>query len=489
MTLETNGLVLVVIPVDNGKPNTRKPNPSPLMKKQPNQLSITVRALTAALFLCLLATSAAAQEISSSNAELNRERGREMLSKIKEIIKDNYYDPKFHGLNLDEHFKAASARIKELETAPQIFTVIAQVLLDFNDSHTRFLPPPRINEVEYGFSMQMIGDKCHVVDVKHGSDAETKGLKVGDIIADISGYTPRRDSLWALVYLLYALDPRPELTLNVTGIDGRPRQFLIQARMVTPAERKQESNRRKELEKQRPELKIKPYKCHEVNADLIACKLYTFLVETDVIDRMMKEVGEHKKMILDLRGNGGGAVQTEVYLTGYFFDHDVKIGDEIARKKTIERIAKSRKAKAYNGKLVVLIDSRSQSASEVFARVVQIEKRGQLVGDASAGAVMTSMVYPIVTVHGGLGGTTNFYGELSLTVGDLVMSDGLRLEGTGVLPDFRSLPTGPALAERSDPALVFALSLCGTHLSKEEAGRFHFITRVPETGDEDKEDQ
>jgi C-terminal processing protease CtpA/Prc len=33
---------------------------------------------------------------------------------------------------------------------------------------------------------------------------------------------------------------------------------------------------------------------------------------------MMKEVGVHKKFILDLRGNGGGYVKIEEYLTGYF---------------------------------------------------------------------------------------------------------------------------------------------------------------------------
>ncbi len=39
---------------------------------------------------------------------------------------------------------------------------------------------------------------------------------------------------------------------------------------------------------------------------------------------MMKEVGVHKKFILDLRGNGGGYVKIEEYLTGHFFDRDVK---------------------------------------------------------------------------------------------------------------------------------------------------------------------
>ena len=458
-----------------------------MMQKQTHRQSPIARWITAALFFCLLANFAGAQEISGSRVRLNRDRGLQILSTIKDIMKKEYYDPKFHGLDLDKHFKETSARIKELDTAPQIFTAIAQFLLDFNDSHTRYVPPDRINEVEYGFSVQMIGNACRVVEVKHGGNAEAQGLKVGEDISDISGYSPRRDSLWALIYLLYSLDPRPELTLSVVGIDGHTRQMLIPARLVTRDDRKRESNRRKDLERQRPELKSKPYKCQEVDSNLIACKLYTFSVETSVIDKMMKEVGEHQKMILDLRGNGGGYVETESHLTGYFFDHDVKIGNEIGRKKGVERIAKSRKAKAFNGKLVVLVDSRSASASEVFARVMQIEKRAQVVGDTSAGAVMTSVLYPL-DLNVMLGARESVYGWMSLTIGDLVMSDGQRLEGTGLVPDLIKVPSGAELAEKSDPTLAFAASLCGADLSKKEAGNFYFIARVPEEGDEEDKD-
>src|SRR5205085_968323 len=105
--------------------------------------------------------------------------------------------------------------------------------------------------------------------------------------------------------------------------------------------------------------------------------------------KMIAEIGTHKKLILDLRGNGGGYVKTEEYLTGYFFDHDVKIATFMMRNQTRERIAKSQKEKAFKGDLIVLIDSNSASASEVFSRVIQIEKRGKIVGDVSAGAVMT----------------------------------------------------------------------------------------------------
>jgi C-terminal processing protease CtpA/Prc len=455
--------------------------------EKPDQHLFATRRFTAALFICLLVTCAPGQNASPANAKLNRERGLQMLSEIKEIVKKEYYDPQFRGLDLDKHFKTASEQISRLETNSQIFAVIAQVLLDFNDSHTLFFPPSRINRVEYGFSLQMIGDNIHVVDVKEGSDADKQGLKVGDVIIGINGFAPQRTTLWTMLYFLYQLDPQPALTLTLKSSERRTRETIVRARILTPSDRRQELTQRKELEKQRPELRYKPYKCREVNADLIACKLFTFSVETGVVDKMMKEVGQHKKLILDLRRNGGGYLHTELYLTGYFFDHDVKVGHEVGRKRTNERIAKSRKAKAFGGELVVLIDSRSASASEVFARVVQTEKRGKVVGDTSAGSVMTSVHYLLATLSiGREWQPDSFPGGVSVTVGNLVMGDGRRLEGSGVVPDLTSVPTGQDLAAKTDPVLAYAVALCGARISKEEAGKFYFIARVPEaSGEED----
>lgn len=108
----------------------------------------------------------------------------------------------------------------------------------------------------------------------------------------------------------------------------------------------------------------------------------------------MKAIGvkKRKALILDLRGNGGGYVDTLLALIGNVADHEVKVGQLIRRKEQKEMIAKSRGNEAFTGKIIVLIDSQSASASELFARVVQLEKRGTIIGDRSAGAVMRSRV-------------------------------------------------------------------------------------------------
>lgn len=328
----------------------------------------------------------------------------------------------------------------------------------------------------------MIGIRCFVVDVKKDSDAEKKGLKVGDEIVGIGKIAPDRKNLWKIEYLLYALDPKETLELFILDANGTERSLQIRAVFKTPEERE------KELKNRREKKKTDPYECRSLNAELIACKLRTFSIDKKYIDKMMSEVGSHKKMILDLRGNHGGFVKIEEYLTGYFFDREVKIATFTLRDKTSDRIAKPQKGKVYKDELIPLIDSESASASEVFARVIQLEKRGRIFGDVSAGAVMTSIFIPLANVRGPTDFITySFYG-VSVTVGDLVMSDGNRLEDKGVIPDFLMGPTADALAKKYDPVLGYVLEVFGTKITDAEAGQFYFLTPKPEDEDEEKDE-
>jgi carboxyl-terminal processing protease len=419
---------------------------------------------------------------SPEDSKLNRSRGLNMLDRVKEVVEKDYYDKTFRGIDLDQRFKTAAERIKKLNTNAQIFRVIAQVLLDFNDSHTKFFPPPRAMKVEYGFSLQMIGNECTVVEVRSESDAAVKGVKPGDVVLKINGYVPTRVNLGTIMYLIYQLHPQEQLNLSLRSADGQEREIAVSAKFKTLEQLA------KEREKRKSESKQTPFKCKELNAESIACKLHTFSVKTDEIDKMMKEVKRYKKLILDLRGNGGGYVKTEMYLTGHFFDRPVKLGDEVQRKDVKERIAKSLKDKLFSGDLIVLIDSHSASAAEVFARVIQIEKRGKIVGDVSAGAVMTSRFYSFANSRGTWSfGKWSVFG-VNVTVGDLIMSDGNRIEGIGVIPDKPVGPSAEALFQKDDPVLAYAASLYGTKLSAQQARQFHFITHRYENHDDDKDD-
>ena len=190
------------------------------------------------------------------------------------------------------------------------------------------------------------------------------------------------------------------------------------------------------------------------------------------VARFMKKARSYKNLVLDLRGNGGGLVVAIDMLVSWCFDREVKIGVEKTRKGEEPETAKGRKD-AYTGRIVVLIDSRSASASEVTARVMQLEKRGTVIGDRSAGAVMTSMLFRHTLGQDLYGiGSVAFFGT-SITVADFKMSDGATLEKVGVTPDETVLPSGADLAAERDPALARAITLLGGTMTAEQAGKFY----------------
>src|SRR5689334_11920844 len=99
--------------------------------------SLQVRFFIIAAMALLPGVRAAAQSLGPED----RDMSRAMLSMVKDDIKNNYYDQTFHGLNLDERFTEAERKIKQATTRDQLMAIVAQALLDFNDSHTFLLPP------------------------------------------------------------------------------------------------------------------------------------------------------------------------------------------------------------------------------------------------------------------------------------------------------------------------------------------------------------
>ena len=181
---------------------------------------------------------------------------------------------------------------------------------------------------------------------------------------------------------------------------------------------------------------------------------------------IMDRVKKHQSLVLDLRGNGGGLVVMLKRLIGYFFEQDIKVSELKYRKEVKTEMADSKGNGGFKGKLVVLIDSRSASAAEIFSRVIQLEKRGIVVGDRSAGAVMQSRQY----IHEVGLETVSIYGA-SVTNADVIMKDGKSIEHVGVVPDELLLLTAADLAANRDPVLSRAAELAGLKLDPDTAGK------------------
>ncbi|HEX5887785.1 MAG TPA: S41 family peptidase [Pyrinomonadaceae bacterium] len=418
-----------------------------------------------AILALLLLFGAGTQQFTPAQGlgKFDRDNAIAMLDAAKDDLKKNYYDPALRGIDIETKFKDAKERVKQATSRDQLIITVAQTLLDFDDSHTFFVPPSRAAKVEYGWEMQMVGDAAFVTGVKPKTDAEAKGLKPGDQIVSVDGYTPTRENMWKMYYRYYALMPARGMRLMVRSPDqAEPRELEVLAKIERGANVVDWSNLFVRFLRERRD--VGKDRTAEFGNELLIWQMTTFSTSEDHIDAMMGKASKFKSLLIDLRGNGGGYTDALSRLTSYFFDREVKIADQKGRKETKPLLAKPR-GSVYKGQVIVLIDSDSASASEVFARTLQLEKRGTVLGDRSMGAVMTSRYYDHQT---GVGQVL-YFGN-SITVGDVIMPDGKSLEKTGVTPDETMLPTGADLAAKRDPVLSRAAEMLGVKLDPEKAG-------------------
>jgi C-terminal processing protease CtpA/Prc len=431
----------------------------------PHRFSVPALKLTVAAILSL--TVFALAPTHAQSLSFDRERGRAMLSEIKSELKKNYYDPTIRGIDVDARFHQAEEEINQATSLGQITAAIAQALLDLDDSHTFFLPPSQTMRVDYGWQMQMIGQNCYVTAVRPGSDAEAKGLKAGDRIISVNNFPPTRADLWKMKYFYNVLNPHTVMSMVIQSPGGQPHPLDIAAKVRTgkviigdtlsdweDLEREYQNNQR-----------LNSHRYIEIGDDLFIWRMPAFDLPKEKVDDMMGKVRKKKALILDLRGNGGGQEDTLLRLIGHFFDHDVKVGDIERRKESRPLVAKSHGNQIFTGQLIVLTDSETGSAAEVFARIVQLEKRGTVIGDRTAGAVMRGKIYS----HK-VGTDRAIFYAVSITDANLIMSDGKSLEHVGVTPDKLLIPIGMNLAAGRDPVLTYAASLVEVTIDSRKAG-------------------
>jgi carboxyl-terminal processing protease len=390
-------------------------------------------------------------------SKVDRGWAEDILKTVANDIRNHYYDPKLHGVNWDARVAKAYDEIEKAPSMSMALSYIAALVDSLHDSHTTFYPPPRASRYDYGWVDQMIGDRCYITHVRPGSDAEAKGIKAGDETLTINNYLPDRTSLWKMDYLFNVLRPQPSLRLLLQlAPTGSSRQVDVQAkvRQLKPASSLSWSAFRD------MEAELHFLKAHsvELGDDLMILKFRNFYFTNTEVADMIGKARKHRTLILDLRENSGGSAETLKALVGALFDRNTKICDRVMRKETKEVIAKPQHH-VFSGRLIVLVDSSSASASEVLARLVQIEKRGTVIGDHTAGLVMESRYYP------------NMSGGASITDADLIMTDGKSLEHVGVTPDDLVLPTAIDLANGRDPVMAHAAQLAGVQLTPEAAGR------------------
>jgi carboxyl-terminal processing protease len=108
----------------------------------------------------------------------------------------------------------------------------------------------------------------------------------------------------------------------------------------------------------------------------------------------LKEKGA-ENLILDLRGNGGGYLQTAFLLADEFLDQGKMIVYTDGDKQSKEEYKATSRGAFEKGKLAVLVDEGSASASEIVSGAIQDWDRGMVIGRRTFGKGLVQKPFPL----------------------------------------------------------------------------------------------
>ena len=182
------------------------------------------------------------------------------------------------------------------------------------------------------------------------------------------------------------------------------------------------------------------------------------------VDRAFEQMASAKTrvLLLDIRGNAGGDASSVVPFTHLVPERTI-IGSFLARP-WFERPAASRPPIAdlpvlessaspaqlvrdlrkhggvtgvamprephFTGPVFLFVDGGTSSASEPLAQALKVARRATVIGERTAGAMLTALPHPLRDGW-----------VVTIPQADFMMADGRRLEGAGVQPDVRTDPS------------------------------------------------
>ena len=138
-------------------------------------------------------------------------------------------------------------------------------------------------------------------------------------------------------------------------------------------------------------------------------------------------------IIMDLRDNGGGSLQTVVDMVGLFIDKGPVVQVKYA-KSTPNILEDKDSSVQWDGPLVVLVNGYSASASEIFAAAIQDYKRGVVIGSKHTYGKGT--VQNVIDLNDMIrGNSLGDLGSLKTTIQKFYRINGGSTQREGVLSD------------------------------------------------------
>lgn len=284
------------------------------------------------------------------------------------------------------------------------------------------------NLIGLGVELWAEGTELRIVDVFKGSPAAEAGLLPGHYILDVDGQT------------VLSIGAKRAADM-LRGPEGSRVKLVISSG----------GDQSVAIDVPRKRVEIPSVSVAQMQDSQVGYVRITNFQKTTVneVARAMFDLSSKgmKSLVIDLRRNPGGLLESAVELADYFLDRG-NIVSTRGRNTSENRIYTAHAAGTWDIPLVVLIDGDSASASEIFAGAIRDHDRGVVVGQISYGKGSVQGVFPS---DRGIGG-------LRLTVSRFYSPSGTGISQRGITPHVtvpEETPTNPstlvALKPPSDP--------------------------------------
>jgi carboxyl-terminal processing protease len=303
------------------------------------------------------------------------------------------------------------------------------------DSHSQFMDPESYQEMKVetegkfggiGIELTIRDGVLTVISPIEDTPAFKAGLKPNDKIVRIDGKSTRDNTLDEAVKKLRG-EPGTTITLTIL---------------------REEEKKVMDIAITRGLIEIKSIKEARVIEDKIGyIKLIEFQENTpkDLAKALSAlKAKSTDSLILDLRNNPGGLLETSVRVAEMFLPQGKTVVSTKGRVKSQDMVYKSEYGRPYTEfMLVVLVNEGSASASEIVAGAVKDNKRGLIVGAKTFGKGSVQTVIPLSDGS-----------AIRLTTAEYFTPSGEAINNKGIIPDVVVAKSKAAAAKPADKEIA-----------------------------------
>lgn len=440
-----------------------------------------------------------------------REQSRvEAAQRVWQLVGERFYDPKMNGTDWPAVREQYLPRVAAARSDAQFYRELKQMLAELGDSHTEVLSPREAVDVRRfvtlrtGLVLGVIENQVAVIEVDADTPAAQAGVRAGDVVTALNGV--RLDAAFVRAALADTSTARhmpgagdgPE-SLPADARDAERVRVLRATRRLlrtqiganpgpgTPIEfelqREAETLRvtlRTQPQARAPQVAFRWLEPPAAGAGAapgsgsggVALIRFTRFHQSlrDELELALEKAAGARAVIIDMRGNGGGQLDTYRWFSGQF------LPDERVPMRTTRRDGSGSAAQKVSDLRVgpstyrrppllmpvaVLIDSRTGSAAELLAVTLAEQRNALLVGEPSCGCVVGVRVEYVLPDGGGL----------RVAETGFVSARGARMEGQPTLPTVRVTPSLVDLRAGRDPVLEEAVRRLSQRSARLEAWR------------------